>query len=173
MIAIDDDRPYDVVRDALAELGLPLIRLEQRRRGLEDLFTDEAAAGGRPDARRADRDADGWPAMTGATPSPVGSSAPTTASGPGGSIYDLGYQGYEGPRLGRRSAATALFRNTLKGCFGIGRGGRAKIAPLALAGLDDPAGHPRGRHRGARRRRRAARLDGASPVKYYDLQPGS
>jgi ABC-2 type transport system permease protein len=73
--------------------------------------------------------------MTEMTPGPVGSSAPTTASGPGGSIYDLGYQGYEGPRLGRRSAATALFTNTLKGCFGIGRGGRAKIAPLALAGL--------------------------------------
>ena len=44
VIAIEDDRPYDVVRDALADLGLPLIRMEQRRRGLEDLFTDEAAA---------------------------------------------------------------------------------------------------------------------------------
>ena len=44
VIAIADDRPYDVVRDALADLGLPLIRMEQRRRGLEDLFTDEAAA---------------------------------------------------------------------------------------------------------------------------------
>ncbi len=73
--------------------------------------------------------------MNGPTPSPVGSNAPTTASGPGGSIYDLGYQGYEGPRLGRRSAATALFTNSLKSCFGIGRGGRAKIAPMALAGL--------------------------------------
>ena len=73
--------------------------------------------------------------MTGQTPSPVGSTAPTTASGPGGSIYDLGYQGYEGPRLGRRSAAVALFNNTLASSFGIGRGGRAKIAPLALAGL--------------------------------------
>ena len=41
VIAIEDDRPYDVVRDALADLGLPLIRMEQRRRGLEDLFTDE------------------------------------------------------------------------------------------------------------------------------------
>jgi ABC-2 type transport system ATP-binding protein len=45
VIAIDDDRPYDIVRDALADLGLPLIRMEQRRRGLEDLFTDEAAPG--------------------------------------------------------------------------------------------------------------------------------
>ena len=58
-----------------------------------------------------------------------------TASSPGGSIYDLGYQGYEGPRLGRRSATVALFWNTLRACFGIGRGGRAKIAPFALAAL--------------------------------------
>ena len=35
---IDDDRPYDLVRDAVAELDLPLVRIEQRRRGLEDLF---------------------------------------------------------------------------------------------------------------------------------------
>lgn len=61
--------------------------------------------------------------------------ATTTASGPGGSIYDLGYQGYHGPRLGRRSAAVALFRHALRSAYGIGRGGRAKLAPLALAGL--------------------------------------
>jgi ABC-2 type transport system permease protein len=59
----------------------------------------------------------------------------TTASGPGGSIYDLGYRGYDGPRLGRRSAATALFWQTFRASFGIGRGGRAKIAPFVLAGL--------------------------------------
>ncbi len=58
-----------------------------------------------------------------------------TASGPGGSIYDLGYQSYVGPRLGRRSAVRALFSQTIRACFGIGRGGRAKIAPFALAGL--------------------------------------
>ncbi len=57
MIAIEDDRPYDVVRDALAELGLPLIRMEQRRHGLEDLFTDEARAeaGGTRRTRRPHR----------------------------------------------------------------------------------------------------------------------
>jgi len=61
--------------------------------------------------------------------------APTTASGPGGSIYDLGYQSYQGPRLGRRSAVVALYTQSLRACFGIGRGGRAKIAPFVLAGL--------------------------------------
>ena len=61
--------------------------------------------------------------------------APTSASGPGGSIYDLGYQAYDGPRLGRRSAVRALFLQTVRACFGIGRGGRAKIAPFMLAAL--------------------------------------
>lgn len=54
---------------------------------------------------------------------------------PSGSIFDLGYQAYEGPRLGRRGAVPALFAQTVRACFGIGRGGRAKIAPFVLAGL--------------------------------------
>ncbi|HEY7589970.1 MAG TPA: hypothetical protein VH723_03190 [Candidatus Limnocylindrales bacterium] len=53
-------------------------------------------------------------------------------AGPSGSIYDLGYQSYTGPRLGRRHAIRALFRHTLRVCYGIGRGGRAKIAPFVL-----------------------------------------
>ena len=32
---------YDAVRDAVADLGLPLNRLEQRRRRVEELFRDE------------------------------------------------------------------------------------------------------------------------------------
>ena len=43
LIALDDDRPYDLVRDAAADLGLPLVRMEQRRHSLEDLFRDRAA----------------------------------------------------------------------------------------------------------------------------------
>ena len=42
LVAVADDHPYDQVRDAIAELGLPLVRLEQRRQSLEDLFRDEA-----------------------------------------------------------------------------------------------------------------------------------
>jgi len=52
-----------------------------------------------------------------------------------GSIFDLGYHGYDGPRLGRRHAIATLFTQSLKWTFGIGRGGRAKIAPFALAAL--------------------------------------
>ena len=56
-------------------------------------------------------------------------------AGPGGNIYDLGYQAYDGPRLGRRAALSALFRQALRACYGIGRGGRAKIVPLTLGAL--------------------------------------
>lgn len=49
-----------------------------------------------------------------------------------GNIYDLGYQGYEGPRLGRGAVAIGLLRQTLRAAYGIGRGGRAKIAPFLL-----------------------------------------
>jgi ABC-2 type transport system ATP-binding protein len=38
LIELQDDRPWDLVRDAVADLGLPLVRIEQRRRGLEELF---------------------------------------------------------------------------------------------------------------------------------------
>jgi len=52
-----------------------------------------------------------------------------------GSIYDLGYRRYDGPRLGRRHAVEALFVYSLRAVFGLGRNGRAKIAPLVLGGL--------------------------------------
>ncbi len=41
-VDISDDGAYDVIRDGAASLGLGLVRLEQRRRRLEDLFRDEA-----------------------------------------------------------------------------------------------------------------------------------
>ena len=56
-----------------------------------------------------------------------------TAGGNVGNIYDLGYQGYDGPRLGRRSVGWALLVQTVRAAYGIGRGGRAKIAPFGLA----------------------------------------
>jgi ABC-2 type transport system permease protein len=58
--------------------------------------------------------------------------ASRAASSATGSIYDLGYRGYDGPRLGRRHAIRALFAHSLKICYGIGRGGRAKLAPIVL-----------------------------------------
>ena len=40
LVRIDGDATYDRVRDAVADLGLPLNRLEQQRRRVEELFRD-------------------------------------------------------------------------------------------------------------------------------------
>ena len=56
----------------------------------------------------------------------------TPNNGPAGSIYDIGYRRYEGPRLGRANAIRSLFVHSLRSSFGLGRGGRAKIAPVIL-----------------------------------------
>lgn len=58
-----------------------------------------------------------------------------------GAIYDLGYRGYEGPRLGRRHAVATLFWASLRAAYGLKRSGRAKIVPWGLAAfLVAPAG---------------------------------
>ncbi len=41
-ITIDDQEPYDLVRDEVVDLGIGLLRMEQRRHRLEDLFSVEA-----------------------------------------------------------------------------------------------------------------------------------
>jgi ABC-2 type transport system ATP-binding protein len=41
LVALVDDGTYDAVRDVVADMGLALIRLEQSRGRLEDLFRDE------------------------------------------------------------------------------------------------------------------------------------
>jgi ABC-2 type transport system permease protein len=47
-----------------------------------------------------------------------------------GVIHDIGYQTYEGPRLGRWHIAQALCWHSLRSAFGIGRGAKAKIIPV-------------------------------------------
>jgi ABC-2 type transport system ATP-binding protein len=42
LVPLEGDATYDVVRDAVADLALPLCRLEQRRHQVEELFRDEA-----------------------------------------------------------------------------------------------------------------------------------
>jgi ABC-2 type transport system ATP-binding protein len=42
LLALDDDSLYDSVRDAVADMDLPLVRIEQQRGRLEDLFRDAA-----------------------------------------------------------------------------------------------------------------------------------
>jgi ABC-2 type transport system permease protein len=46
-----------------------------------------------------------------------------------GTIYDIGYRHYDGPRLGRRGAVGAIVGAGLRAVFGFGRSGRSKIIP--------------------------------------------
>lgn len=68
---------------------------------------------------------------------PDGSGTAATRSGTaatrGSAIYDLGYQGYDGPRLGRRAAIATLFWSSWRSAFGLGRSGKSKIVPWGLA----------------------------------------
>jgi ABC-2 type transport system ATP-binding protein len=41
LVAMDGDKTYDVIRDSTVDLGYGLVRLEQRRHNLEDLFRDQ------------------------------------------------------------------------------------------------------------------------------------
>jgi ABC-2 type transport system permease protein len=52
-----------------------------------------------------------------------------------GNIYDLGYRRYEGPRLGRAHAIRSLLVHSFRTSFGLGRGGRAKAAPLTFGAI--------------------------------------
>ena len=44
LLAVAEEGQYDIVRDSIADLGLALVRLEQRRQSLEDLFRDDTPA---------------------------------------------------------------------------------------------------------------------------------
>lgn len=59
----------------------------------------------------------------------------TATDPPSGSIYDLGYRGYSGPRLGRAHAIRSLLGHSFRSAYGIGRGARAKIAPLTFGAI--------------------------------------
>ena len=53
-------------------------------------------------------------------------------------IHDIGYQRYDGPRLGRGYAARSLYVHGLRVAFGLGRTAKAKIFPwtvIALVGV--------------------------------------
>ena len=48
---------------------------------------------------------------------------------PAGTVFDIGYRRYEGPREGRNLARRALFVDAVRNSLGIGRGGWAKLLP--------------------------------------------
>ena len=49
-----------------------------------------------------------------------------------GVIHDIGYQHYDGPRLGRRAITRALFLESAKAAYGLGRAAKSKIMPMLL-----------------------------------------
>lgn len=52
-----------------------------------------------------------------------------------GVIHDIGYQRYEGPRLGRWYGVRSLYSHGVRTAFGFGRSAKAKIFPWIVVGL--------------------------------------
>lgn len=56
-----------------------------------------------------------------------------TGSGRASNIYDLGYQPYQGQRLGRSYGIQSLYIYSLRAVFGLGRSNLSKVFPIGLA----------------------------------------
>lgn len=54
---------------------------------------------------------------------------------PTGTVFDIGYQHYDGPREGRNRARFSVYKDGLKNTLGLGRGARAKILPWLFIGV--------------------------------------
>ncbi len=57
---------------------------------------------------------------------------PPPDKAPGGVIHDIGFRHYSGQRLGRRHITQALYLDSLRGAYGLGRSTRSKIMPMLL-----------------------------------------
>ena len=52
-----------------------------------------------------------------------------------GTVFDIGYQHYDGPREGRNRSRYAVYKDGLKISLGIGRGAKAKVLPWMFIGV--------------------------------------
>jgi ABC-2 type transport system permease protein len=52
-----------------------------------------------------------------------------------GTVFDIGYQRYTGPREGRTRARLAVFKDGVRTALGFGRGARAKVLPWFFIGV--------------------------------------
>ncbi|NJQ07167.1 ABC transporter permease subunit [Streptomyces lonarensis] len=73
------------------------------------------------------------PATTGGTP--AGHAAGNATARGDARIHNIGYRGYDGPRLGRSHARRALVEQSVRGAFGIGRSAKSKILPMLLLAI--------------------------------------
>lgn len=62
---------------------------------------------------------------------PDAPAAPPTP-GPSGVIHDIGYRHHDGLRLGRSAILRALFVQSLRSAYGLGRTAKSKVMPFAL-----------------------------------------
>lgn len=58
-----------------------------------------------------------------------------SAEARGGTVFDIGYQRYDGAREGRARGRTAVFRDGVRAAMGLGRGGWAKLLPWLFVAL--------------------------------------
>lgn len=75
----------------------------------------------------------GDPAPSGGEPSAAGSEGDGDA--PAGTVFDIGYRRYTGPREGRNRARWAVVKDGVRTALGLGRGVRAKALPWSFVGL--------------------------------------
>ncbi len=61
--------------------------------------------------------------------------APETPVPHGGTVFDIGYQRYEGRREGRGRARLAIYKEALRTALGFGRGAKAKVLPWFFLGV--------------------------------------
>jgi ABC-2 type transport system permease protein len=61
--------------------------------------------------------------------STVETAPPVSQTMRGGTVFDIGYQRYTGPREGRSRARVAVFKDGVRTALGLGRGARAKVLP--------------------------------------------
>ena len=66
------------------------------------------------------------------SPEPAAGLVEMPPTDPDGTIHDIGYQHYTGPRLGRGYIRRSLFVESARGAYGLGRSGRSKIMPMLL-----------------------------------------
>ena len=60
---------------------------------------------------------------------------PEVANTPEGTVFDIGYQRYTGPREGRNRARLAVYKDGVRTSLGLGRSAREKILPWFFIGV--------------------------------------
>lgn len=78
------------------------------------------------------------PGAAAGDPAPSGDVPPAAEGRDGdrdGTVFDIGYRRYSGPREGRNRARWAVVKDGVRTALGLGRGARAKALPWSFVGL--------------------------------------